>query len=123
MSAQCEVAAKHVKGARLGVFERYLTVWVAACIVVGIALGQAFPALFQWIGRLEVARVNLPVALLIWAMIVPMLIKIDFGRLHEVRLPPRRRARGTGRDCPHGSSQRLLQRRRVRGARRRSGRG
>lgn len=66
-------------------FERYLTVWVALCIVVGIALGQALPELFQRIGRMEYAQVNLPVGLLIWVMIIPMLIKVDFGALHEVR--------------------------------------
>ncbi|MBI3771628.1 MAG: ACR3 family arsenite efflux transporter [Gammaproteobacteria bacterium] len=65
-------------------FERYLTLWVALCIVSGIALGQVFPVLFQSIGRMEVAQVNLPVGLLIWVMIIPMLIKIDFGALHQV---------------------------------------
>jgi ACR3 family arsenite transporter len=66
-------------------FERYLTAWVALCIVVGIALGQWQPELFQAIGQLEYAQVNLPVGLLIWVMIIPMLIKVDFGALHEVR--------------------------------------
>jgi ACR3 family arsenite transporter len=66
-------------------FERYLTLWVAACIVVGIALGHQFPGLFQAIGAAEVAKVNLPVALLIWLMIIPMLAKIDFGALGQVR--------------------------------------
>ncbi|MGF6259888.1 ACR3 family arsenite efflux transporter [Paraburkholderia youngii] len=66
-------------------FERYLTVWVALCIVVGIVLGQVFPGVFQHIGRMEYAHVNLPVGLLIWVMIIPMLIKVDFGSLHEVR--------------------------------------
>ncbi|WP_175922908.1 ACR3 family arsenite efflux transporter [Burkholderia latens] len=66
-------------------FERYLTVWVALCIVAGIALGQMLPGVFQRIGRIEYARVNLPVGLLIWVMIVPMLVKVDFGALHEVR--------------------------------------
>lgn len=66
-------------------FERYLTVWVALCIVVGIALGQLFPGVFQTIGRMEYAHVNLPVGLLIWVMIIPMLVKVDFGTLHEVR--------------------------------------
>jgi ACR3 family arsenite transporter len=69
----------------MSVFERYLTVWVALCIVVGIALGQLFPGLFQAIGRLEVAQVNLPVGGLIWVMIIPMLLKVDFSALHEVR--------------------------------------
>jgi ACR3 family arsenite transporter len=66
-------------------FERYLTVWVALCILVGIALGQWQPALFQAIGQLEYAQVNLPVGVLIWIMIIPMLVKVDFGALHEVR--------------------------------------
>ena len=69
----------------MSVFERYLTVWVFLCIVIGIALGQLFPAAFQSIGRMEIAQVNLPVGLLIWVMIIPMLIKVDFGALHEVR--------------------------------------
>lgn len=69
----------------MGVFERYLTLWVLGCIVVGIAFGQAFPEVFQAIGRAEVARVNLPVGVLIWVMIIPMLAKVDFGALHQVR--------------------------------------
>lgn len=66
-------------------FERYLTAWVALCIVVGIALGQWMPEVFQTIGSWEVAQVNLPVGLLIWIMIIPMLVKVDFNALHEVR--------------------------------------
>jgi ACR3 family arsenite transporter len=69
----------------LGLFERYLTLWVTLCIVAGIALGHLFPAPFQAIGRAEVARVNLPVAVLIWLMIVPMLLKIDVAALHQVK--------------------------------------
>ncbi|WP_423198266.1 MULTISPECIES: ACR3 family arsenite efflux transporter [unclassified Cupriavidus] len=69
----------------IGFFERYLTVWVALCIVVGIGLGQVLPAVFQAIGRMEYAQVNLPVGLLIWIMIIPMLVKIDFGALGQVR--------------------------------------
>ncbi len=69
----------------MSVFERYLTVWVFLCIVAGIALGQFLPGLFRAVGRMEVARVNLPVGLLIWVMIIPMLVKVDFGALHEVR--------------------------------------
>lgn len=65
-------------------FERNLTWWVLGCIVVGIALGQAFPAFFQTIGGLKVAEVNLPVAVLIWLMIIPMLLKIDFSTMKEV---------------------------------------
>ncbi len=69
----------------MSTFERYLTLWVALCIAAGIALGHAFPGVFQAIGRAEVAQVNLPVAVLIWLMIVPMLIKINFAALGEVR--------------------------------------
>lgn len=71
--------------APMSLFERYLTVWVFLCIVAGIALGQWLPGPFQAIGRMEVARVNLPVGLLIWVMIIPMLLKVDFGALHQVR--------------------------------------
>jgi ACR3 family arsenite transporter len=71
--------------APMSVFERYLTVWVFLCILAGIALGQFFPQVFQAIGSLEIAQVNLPVGLLIWIMIIPMLVKVDFGALHEVR--------------------------------------
>ena len=69
----------------MSTFERYLTIWVALCIVVGIALGHAFPAAFHGIGSLEIARVNLPVAVLIWLMIIPMLVKIDFAALSQVK--------------------------------------
>ncbi len=85
MSAQCEVTAKLAVAAPMNLFERYLTLWVFLCIVAGIVLGQALPALFQALGRMELARVNLPVGLLIWVMIIPMLVKVDFGALHEVR--------------------------------------
>lgn len=85
MSTQCEVAIKQSANAPMSTFERYLTVWVFLCIVAGIALGQFLPAPFQVLGRMEVARVNLPVGLLIWVMIIPMLVKVDFGALHEVR--------------------------------------
>ena len=66
-------------------FERYLTLWVFLCIVLGVALGQFAPHAFQTIGRLEIAQVNLPVGLLIWVMIIPMLLKVDFGALGQVR--------------------------------------
>jgi ACR3 family arsenite transporter len=69
----------------MSVFERFLTVWVLLCIVVGIALGQFAPSVFQAIGRMEIAQVNLPVGLLIWVMIIPMLLKVDFGALGQVR--------------------------------------
>lgn len=85
MSTQCEITAKRVTGAGLGFFERYLTLWVAVCIIVGITLGNLLPDFFQTIGTLEIAQVNLPVALLIWLMIIPMLIKVDFAALHRVK--------------------------------------
>ena len=66
-------------------FERYLTVWVALCIVAGVALGHFLPDVFQAIGAAEIARVNLPVAVLVWLMIVPMLARIDFAALGQVR--------------------------------------
>lgn len=72
-------------GSEMNLFERYLTLWVALCIVIGITLGHFFPALFQRVGAMEVAQVNLPVAVLIWLMIIPMLMKIDFAALSEVR--------------------------------------
>lgn len=68
----------------MSVFERYLTVWVAACIVVGVVVGQMLPGPFQAVGRMEIAKVNLPVGLLIWVMIIPMLLRVDFGALHQV---------------------------------------
>ena len=73
-------------------FERYLTVWVVLCIVVGVGLGQLFPGAARAIGAWEVARVNLPVGVLIWVMVIPMLLKVDFGALGEVR----RHVRGIG---------------------------
>ena len=85
MSAQCEVTAKRATGSSMSLFERYLTLWVGLCIVVGIALGHWFTAPFQTIGQMEVAQVNLPVAVLIWLMIIPMLLKVDFGALHQVK--------------------------------------
>src|SRR5512144_2579818 len=79
------VAAAPAPAPRLGVFERWLSVWVLACIGAGIALGQGFPAVFEAVGRLELAQVNIPVGLLIWLMIIPMLLKVDFGALHQVK--------------------------------------
>ena len=68
----------------MSTFERYLTVWVALCIVAGIGLGTLVPDLFAAVGAMEVAKVNLPVAVLIWLMIVPMLLRIDFAALGQV---------------------------------------
>jgi len=90
MSAACEAASRQMEGSQMGFFERYLTLWVALCIVAGIVLGHFLPSafflpgLFQTIGKLEIAQVNLPVAVLIWLMIIPMLVKIDFAALREV---------------------------------------
>ena len=69
----------------MNIFERFLSVWVGLCIVVGIVLGQWMPEVFQAVGRMEVAQVSLPVGLLIWVMIIPMLVKVDFGALGQVR--------------------------------------
>ena len=91
MTVRCEPADAPVP-APMSVFERYLTVWVLLCIVVGIALGQFLPSVFQSVGRMEIAKVNLPVGVLIWVMVIPMLVKVDFGALGEVR----KHARGIG---------------------------
>lgn len=69
----------------MSIFERFLTVWVALCIIVGVALGHFLPGVFQTIGGAEIAQVNIPVAILIWLMIIPMLVKIDFAALSQVR--------------------------------------
>ena len=84
MSVQCETTAKRSAGAGMGLFERYLSLWVALCILIGIGLGHAVPATFQAIGGIELARVNLPVAILVWVMIIPMLLKVDLHALKGV---------------------------------------
>jgi arsenite transporter len=76
---------KPAVSAGMNTFERYLTLWVFLCIVAGIVLGQWLPGPVRAIGAMEIARVNLPVGLLIWVMIIPMLLKVDFGALHQVR--------------------------------------
>lgn len=85
MSTPCDAPLHRDSPASMSRFERYLTLWVFLCIIAGIALGQTLPQVFQAIGKLEIAQVNLPVGLLIWVMIIPMLVKVDFGALHEVR--------------------------------------
>jgi ACR3 family arsenite transporter len=85
MSTTTTLPAGAASPAPMSVFERYLTLWVLLCIVAGIALGQLWPAPVQAIGRMEIARVNIPVGLLIWVMIIPMLLKVDFGALHQVK--------------------------------------
>ncbi len=92
MTAQSEISVSAPVGAPMTIFERYLTVWVFLCIVAGIALGQGLPGVFQAIGRIALAQVNLPVGALIWVMIIPMLMKVDFAALREVR----QHARGIG---------------------------
>lgn len=69
----------------MNLFERYLTLWVALCIIAGVLLGQFLPGVFQLIASLEVARVNIPVGVLVWVMIIPMLLRIDFSALHQVK--------------------------------------
>ncbi|MCU0897907.1 MAG: ACR3 family arsenite efflux transporter [Burkholderiales bacterium] len=76
----------------IGFFERWLTLWVFLCIAAGIGLGRWFPSAFAALGRMEIARVNIPVGILIWVMIIPMLLRIDFGALGQVR----QHARGIG---------------------------
>ncbi len=78
------VTASDRPSATLGIFERYLTLWVALCIVAGITLGSIAPVRFQALGAMSVANVNIPVALLIWLMIVPMLLRVDFGAIGSV---------------------------------------
>ncbi len=85
MSAVATDTAKPSRRPSLNIFERYLTLWVALCIIAGVALGRMIPLPFQWLGGATVAQVNLPVAILVWLMIIPMLLKIDFGALHRVR--------------------------------------
>src|ERR1700692_3329317 len=83
MSSVTDVSSRRAAPS-FGTFERYLTLWVALCILTGIVLGRLLPAPFQALGRMTVAEVNIPVAVLIWLMIVPMLLKVDFGALHRV---------------------------------------
>ncbi len=89
MSAQCDITARRSAGDPLGVFERYLSLWVAAALVAGIALGNLAPGAFGWLSSLEVANVNLVVAVLIWAMVYPMMINVDFASLSHVGDKPK----------------------------------
>ena len=84
MSTQCETIGKKAAGAPIGFFERYLTLWVFLCIVAGTLIGLFAPEAAQTVGAMELANVNIPVGVLIWVMIIPMLMKIDFSALHEV---------------------------------------
>ena len=85
MSSVANTASPVSLSRRMGVFERYLTLWVALCIVVGTGLGYVFPAAFATLGSAEIAKVNLPVAVLVWLMIIPMLLKIDFSAMRQVK--------------------------------------
>jgi len=85
MTVGAQAAAGPAAKPAIGFFERWLTVWVVLCIVAGVALGQSLPGVFQMLGRLEISKVNIPVGVLIWVMIIPMLLKIDFGAIGQVR--------------------------------------
>lgn len=85
MSILVESGAVREMSASLGKFERYLTLWVGLSIVIGVLLGQAFPMVVETIGGLEVARVNLPIGMLIWVMIIPMLLKVDFTAWNRIK--------------------------------------
>lgn len=85
MSSSTHAASAPHQRPSMSIFERYLTLWVFLCIVLGVILGQVMPTFFQAVGRLEVAQVNLPVGILIWVMIIPMLLKVDFGALGQVK--------------------------------------
>ena len=84
-AAQAEAVAAPAAEPAIGFFERWLTLWVFLCIVAGVVLGQLLPGVFQELGRMQVARVNIPVGLLIWVMIIPMLLKIDFAAIGQVK--------------------------------------
>jgi ACR3 family arsenite transporter len=92
MTSAATGAAAPAAPSAIGFFERWLTLWVFLCIVAGISLGQLVPAPFQALGRMELAKVNVPVGLLIWVMIIPMLLRIDFAAIGQVR----RHMRGIG---------------------------
>ena len=89
MSVVCEVSQKTAADSPIGIFERYLTLWVGLCILAGIALGHLFPGVFNALAALEYASVNLVVAVLIWAMVYPMMIAIDLGSLKAVGQRPK----------------------------------
>ena len=85
MSAAPETTPNNAPAAPMSLFERQLTLWVFLCIVAGVVLGKLVPSFFQTFGQLEVAKVNIPVGLLIWVMIIPMLVKVDFSAVREIR--------------------------------------
>ncbi|WP_295804115.1 ACR3 family arsenite efflux transporter [uncultured Microbulbifer sp.] len=73
----------------MGIFERYLSVWVGLCIVAGLALGSSFPQLFHWFAAMEIAHVNIPVAIFIWVMIYPMMVQVDFSSIRDIGKKPK----------------------------------
>jgi ACR3 family arsenite transporter len=79
------VAVAPGKAPSMGIFERFLTLWVALCIVAGIGLGEAVPGFFHELGSATIAQINLPVAVLVWLMVIPMLLKIDLAALGQVK--------------------------------------
>lgn len=81
---------KTTKNSGMGIFERYLTVWVALCIIIGIAVGKWLPAIPQTLGQWEYANVSIPVAILIWLMIYPMMLKVDFQSVKKCRASTQR---------------------------------
>lgn len=85
MTGQCQATAKNLNSPSMSVFERYLSIWVLICILSGITAGQFLPQVFHILGNMQIAQVNLPVGILIWIMIIPMLVKVDFTALHTVR--------------------------------------
>lgn len=85
MTTQCTATAKRLSGEPMSIFERYLSIWVFICILIGIAAGQLLPHIFHTLGNMQIAQVNLPVGILIWVMIIPMLVKVDFSALHTVK--------------------------------------
>ncbi len=89
MSVTCEISQKTAADSPMGIFERYLTLWVGLCILAGIALGYLLPGVFDALAALEYASVNLVVAVLIWAMVYPMMIAIDLGSLKAVGQRPK----------------------------------
>lgn len=89
MSVTCEISQKTAVDSPMGIFERYLTLWVGLCILAGIALGHLLPGVFNALAALEYASVNLVVAVLIWAMVYPMMIAIDLGSLKAVGQRPK----------------------------------
>ena len=73
----------------MGLFERYLSVWVGLCILAGVALGNVLPQVFEALAGVEFAQVNLVVAVLIWIMIYPMMVQVDFGSIRSIGADPR----------------------------------